>query len=104
LPKVCLLLFRPGETVKITMDAIATQLGVNKGTISRDLKELLHDATTQPRKSERGSRDLKEFVHDAQTQLRNPTPRSRDLAFATTQLAFDDHVGRGCDQGHHSAN
>lgn len=34
-----------------TMEQIATQLGVDKATISRDLKELLRDATIKPAKT-----------------------------------------------------
>jgi uncharacterized protein YerC len=39
---------------KFTMEAIATQLGVNHATISRDLKEFVQPAQTQDRKSTRG--------------------------------------------------
>lgn len=42
---------------KFTMEQIATQLGVNKTTISRDLVELLQDATTQSRTSARGRKN-----------------------------------------------
>lgn len=37
-----------------TEEQIATELGVNVATISRDLQEFLHDAKTQPRTSKRG--------------------------------------------------
>jgi hypothetical protein len=32
------------EQQGFTMEAIATQLGVNHGTISRDIREFVHDA------------------------------------------------------------
>jgi predicted ArsR family transcriptional regulator len=39
---------------RFTMEQIATQLGVSKPSIHRDLKELFHDETTPPRTSKRG--------------------------------------------------
>jgi hypothetical protein len=43
-------LYREGFTI----EAIATQLGVNHATISRDLEEFVHDAQTPERTSKRG--------------------------------------------------